>query len=217
MKTAIIILARGQYSKRIPYKPLVDFMGKPLIEWTLSITDQLPYDTYVYTDMDEIKNVCKKYSCNVRDKILESEEGLHRTQEELQEYNKEIQADIIILMQVTSPLRDINKIQEWIKKFHLGLYDCGIAAYRLEDGFYYNEHGLRMNYYINERAYNQDKAFKQVLYKETGSFYIFKAEQISKNHITDTHNLVIFEDPYNIDINTYQDLERARAELCAQE
>lgn len=213
-KVAIIILARGKYSKRIPYKPLTMFCGKPLINWTLDITNQLPYDAYVYTDMEEIKKICKKYKCFVRDKLYENEEGIHKTKEEIIEYNKEIEADIIILMQITSPIREIELVKEWIKQFLKSNSECGIAAYKLQDGFYYDDYGFPYNYDQQKRKYNQNFSIKEDVYKETGSFYIFNFEQIHKNHFTNSDEILIFEDPYNVDINTYQDIEIAKELLC---
>jgi CMP-N-acetylneuraminic acid synthetase len=218
LKVAIIVLARGKFSKRIPHKPMTLLMGKPLIEWTLEITDQLPYETHVYTDMKEIKKVCMDHKCFIHDKLFESEDGTHKTKEEIIAYNKEINADTIILLQVTSPFRKIELIKKWIARFHMSNCNVGFAAYKLEDGYYYYDDGDSINYVENERTYNQNSFRKDELFKETGSFYIFKIEQIYLNHFMDTgeHRKMIFEDPYNIDINTFQDLERAKRVLCEQ-
>lgn len=204
MHIAIVILARGRYSKRIKNKPLVKINKKTLIEYTLDVCDYLEYPIWVYTDLDKVKKICKKYKVNVRDKKYESETGAHQTTRELKEYNNEIQADVIILLQVTSPFRNIKKVKEWIQDFNSNNYDCGLAAYK-DTGFYYEDN--KPLYNIKERDYNS-KEIKS-LYKETGSFYIFKVSQLDKNHITNG-KIKIYEDIYNIDINTQEDLRRAK-------
>jgi CMP-N-acetylneuraminic acid synthetase len=222
MKVVIMVLARGKYSKRIPHKPLTMFCGKPLIDWTLEICDQLPHAAYVYTDMDEIKERCKIFSVHVRDKKYESETGIHETQKEIIEYNKELEADVIILLQVTSPLRKIELVKKWIEQFLKSDEACGIAAHELDDAYYYYKNGVTVNFYPENRTYNQDKSKKDKIYRETGSFYIFKFNQIHKNHFTspyvstNKYGIMIFKDPYNIDINTYQDIEIANEILCKE-
>ena len=210
-KIATVILARGKYSKRIPHKPLADCGGKKLIEHTLDFALSLPYPTYVYTDMEEIKNICARYLVPVRDKLYENKNGLHRTGEELQKYNEEIGADVLILLQVTSPVRDVNLAKEWVRDFLLSGMDCGIAVHK-EDGYFYEINSTAVNYSRQDRRYNDNTNVKTPLYRETGSFYIFHKRQIDKNHITNGQ-VILFEDPYDIDINTPEDLKKAEAYL----
>ena len=44
MKTIAVIPARGG-SKRIPHKNIMDFMGKPLIAWTIEAAKNPAYST----------------------------------------------------------------------------------------------------------------------------------------------------------------------------
>lgn len=205
-KIAVIILARGKYSKRIPQKPLAILKGKTLIEHTLDFAIQFPYPVWIYTDLDEIKNICNTYvNVNVRDKKYETPDGIHRTSKEILEYNKEIQADIFILLQVTSPFRDIENAKIWIDDFLGSECDCGFAGYKIPGYFYINDI-FPINYVKDKRTYNEGNYC--CLTKETGSFYIFRKEQLQKNHFMNG-NLLFFEDLYNIDINTIEDLKKA--------
>lgn len=209
-KIATVILARCKYSKRIPKKILTKINGETLIEHTVKHALKLRYPIYVYTDYGDVVRKIKKYNVNIRKKLYDDESGTHRTDEELKKYNEEIQADVLILLQATSPYRNIGKVEKWIEEFVYSKADCGIAAYKLEDGFYYNISGKAYNYKKQYRKYNQKESIKENVYKETGSFYIFKIKQIDKNHITNTNKLMIFEDPYNIDINTIEDLKKIK-------
>lgn len=199
----IFVLCRGKYSKRIRKKPLSRINGKTLVEYTLDVCKQLPYETFLFTDLQEVKNIASIYDVNIREKVYESPIGTHRTKEEIIFYNEKIGADIIILLQVTSPFRDIEKVKEWIHDFMNSDYDCGIAAYR-QDGFFYQKEAL---YNLKSRDYNSNGM--RPVFKETGSFYIFRFGNIKKNHFING-KIKIYEDPYDIDINTIEDLEKAR-------
>lgn len=207
-KIAVIILARKN-SKRFPGKMLYVLRDLHLYEYTILSTLTLGYPVYFYTDCEIMtEEVLRKYpSVNVRGKKYESNDDnhIHKTNLEIQEYNKEIGADIIINMQCTSPLRKNELLPEWVKQFINGNYDCGFAACKLLPGLYYSG-GKEINIDVAQRNYNMN--YKTDVYKETGSFYIFKAEQIYKNHFMNTDKRIMFEDPYDIDINTIDDIRR---------
>lgn len=204
MKIVLVLLARIG-SKRIPKKPLTTLGGKPLIEWTLETMARFSYPSYVFTDSQEIWDLVLKYNLNPREKILENKEGKHYTSEELQHYNKEMKADVIVLFQLTSPFRDVEMIDEWINNFQYYNVNCALTVYPVKDIFY-NKDGERV--FPIHRGYQNNN----ILYKETGSLYIFEKKQIEKNHLTDgTRKLLI--DSYNFDIDTYDDLQRAELYL----
>lgn len=204
MKIAMVILAR-KGSIRIPDKNIRLFAGKPLIEYTLEFIQNFEYEKYIYTDSDEIKEISKKYNVNIRNKKFENEKGIHNTRKELIEYNKEIKADVIILLQATSPLRNIELSQIWIDEFLEYDFDCGISAYPLENRYLYDKNGI-INYDVKERDYNG--CIKQPIYIENGSFYIFKKEQLKKRHIVNGKIMICF-DKYNIDLDSVKDWEKA--------
>lgn len=201
-KIAVVCLARAG-SRRIKNKNSKKFCGKPLIEWTLEIMNQLPYENYLFTDCDKIKKICKKYpDIIVRDKEYENKEGIHHTELELRSYNKTIGADVMILLQPTSPFRDIGKVKEWIEIFMHNFDDIGIATYKFNK-YLYDQYGGKINFFPLARNYSNAKKIKQ--YYETGSFYIFRTYQLDKNHITNSTKLIPFTDKYEIDLDTEED------------
>jgi len=206
MRVAIIILARGG-SKRIPKKNIVSFKNKPLICWTITDAIALGCPIYVFTDMPEIRDICKNYPVKVREKLFENENGIHETGKELVEYNKEIGAEHLILLQATSPVRDVALMDDWIMRYLNGNYDAGFAAHKLKPAFYYDESATSLNFFDGDRNYNSN--VKGAIYRETGSFYIFRASQAEKNHILNTNNRIIFDDPYQNDIDNLADLVEA--------
>jgi CMP-N-acetylneuraminic acid synthetase len=204
-KIVVVCLARAG-SKRIKNKNSKKFCGKPLIEWTLDIMNQLEYEKYIFTDCNKIKKICEKYpDITVRDKQYENNEGIHHTELELKEYNKIIGADVMILLQPTSPLRDINKIKEWIEIFLYNNDDIGLSTVRF-DKYLYDQYGGKVNFMPLRRNYNCNKRINQ--YVENGSFYIFKTHMIDKNHITNSTKLIPFVDRYDLDLDSKEQWEK---------
>jgi len=208
---ATIILAR-KGSKQIPKKNIILFKGKPLIEWTIIDALAIGYPIWLFTDMKEIREICKKYpKVNIREKMYENKEGIHHTDKEILKYNEEIQGEHIILLQATSPIRNVNLIKEWINAYINGNFDVGFTAFKMQPEYYYKKNGNEINYDNNKRTYNGCE--KQNIYKETGSFYIFKTEILYnciKNHFMNTVNKILFEDPYNIDIDNPEDIRKEK-------
>ena len=118
VKVLAIIPARGG-SKRILNKNIRDFCGKPLIAYTIEQAKAHPKITRVIVDTDslEIASVAKKYGAEVpflrpaylaSDKASVNDAMLHI----LSRLNKEerYEPDSIVLLQTTSPLREISDI-----------------------------------------------------------------------------------------------------------
>lgn len=200
MKIVSILLARTNFCKRIPKKPLAILGGRYLVEYTLHHMSMLPYPGYVFSDSEDVRVLAEQFKLNSGEKILENKNGIHYTSQELKYYNQSINADIIVLFQCTSPFRDMELVKEWIEKFPYWGVNCALTVRPIKLNLYLKD-GSRI-FPIN-RSYNN-----QELYKETGSIYIFSKNQIEKNHITDGTRKLL-NDPYNFDIDTYDDLDRA--------
>ena len=123
MKIISIIPARGG-SKSLPKKNLVDFLGVPLINKTIeqSISSLNVQRTIVSTDDKEIKEQVLKYDIEVIDRP-ENISGDEATTEsamihvlDVLKENENYIPDIVVLLQVTSPLRKKKDIK---KKFNL--------------------------------------------------------------------------------------------------
>jgi N-acylneuraminate cytidylyltransferase len=200
MKIAFFLLAR-KGSKRIPNKNIKFFCGKPLIEYTLDFMKKFPYESHVFTDSKAIEQLCIRHLIRVHGKKYENKEGIHYTREELIFYNEKIKADILILLQATSPLRDRDIFCETINIFISNKkYDICFSVNKIEK-ILYNENGRRL---IKNRDYNN----KNYYYAENGSFYIFRKRQLEKRHITNGKKMLC-EDKYDIDLDTLEDWKKA--------
>jgi CMP-N-acetylneuraminic acid synthetase len=210
MKVVCVCLARIG-SKRLPKKLLKPFAGKELIRYTFDTMKELQkndIDCYVYSDSQEIRDIAKEYNINDRAKLFENKEGKHHTAKELIEYNNEYNADIIILLQGTSPFRYSEIIMIGVNRIKKKFCDCIFSGHLIKNRFCYLEPDIA-NFNRENRDFNGSKNLKlNNLWIETGSFYIFNKKQLKKKHITCGEMLAI-EDKYNIDIDTIEDFNKA--------
>ena len=110
MNTICIIPARGG-SKRIPKKNIKDFLGKPLIAYSieLALKSNLFDDIYVTTDDEQISNISKQYGAkvisrpsNLADDFSSSGEAVNDAIKQLKIQN--IKFDYVCTIYATAPL-----------------------------------------------------------------------------------------------------------------
>jgi CMP-N-acetylneuraminic acid synthetase len=106
-------------SERVPKKNIKLFRGKPLIYYTIEAAAKSKYlnDFFVSTDGKEIADIAAKYGARV----------INRPSQYAQDHSPSIdvvihtltieKADIVVLLQPTSPLRTEHDIDEAIKIF----------------------------------------------------------------------------------------------------
>ncbi|MFH2106781.1 MAG: acylneuraminate cytidylyltransferase family protein [Candidatus Micrarchaeota archaeon] len=113
-----IIPARGG-SKGIPRKNMKMIAGKPLIAWSIgSAKESKLLDKFVVSTEDkEIADVSRKYGAEVVDRPKELASDTAMTLPVLQQVLQKIDADIVVLLQPTSPMRSKGLIDRCIKQF----------------------------------------------------------------------------------------------------
>ncbi len=110
--------ARGG-SKGIPHKNIKELCGKPLIAWTIEAATQSKLlNRYVVSTEDErIAKISKKYGAETIARPPELATDEASTLSVLQDVLRRINADIIVLLQATSPIRNPGLIDYCIKRF----------------------------------------------------------------------------------------------------
>jgi len=110
--------ARGG-SKDLPRKNIKMLCGKPLIAWTIEAAKQSKLlDRYVVsTEDDEIAEVARKYRAEVIPRPPELATDEASTLSVLQNMLKKVKADVVVLLQATSPIRNPGLIDYCIKRF----------------------------------------------------------------------------------------------------
>ena len=130
--------ARGR-SKGIPNKNIKELCGKPLIAWTIEAARQSKLlDRYIVSTEDEkIAEISREYGAEVVERPPELATDEASTLSVLQDVLKRIDADTVVVLQATSPIRNPDLIDNCIKRF------LGKNADSLATGFIckYQEYG----------------------------------------------------------------------------
>lgn len=110
--------ARGG-SKTIPHKNIKLIAGKPLIAWTIEAAQQskLLNHYIVSTEDVEIATIARAWGAEAIDRPIELATDEATTLSVLQHLLTKIPADIVVLLQCTSPVRDNDLIDVCIQKF----------------------------------------------------------------------------------------------------
>jgi CMP-N-acetylneuraminic acid synthetase len=155
-----LIPARGG-SKGIPRKNIRPLFGKPLIAWSIEAAKEskLLDAVAVSTDDEEIVAVARKHGADVivRPKELATDEAT--TLSVMQHALRVKPADVLVLLQPTSPIRDRGLIDECIRRFQNANADslatgfnCTYVEYgknelRRQDiaGFFYDDGNVYIN------------------------------------------------------------------------
>lgn len=221
MKIAIIP-ARGG-SKRIKNKNIVDFLGKPLIYYSLQVAKEsgLFDQIHVSTDSEEIKDAVESLGFSVdfmRDPVLADDYvgTLPVVRWVLQTYQKrQHHYDDVCLILPTAPLiepddlRNSYQLFESLEKKHSIL---PVASYPapIEWAFYQRESGVLDACQPNMfQVRSQDLEKK---YFDSGTFVWFSKEHVLSDALAGDEGFAAYVlDRYKaIDINDMEDLEFAR-------
>ena len=190
-KIVSVILARGG-SKGIPQKNIVDINGQPLISYTIetSINSNVS-KTWVSTDDDEIKSISLKYGAKVLDRPLKYATDISKSEDALLHFANNVDFDILVFIQPTSPLLKPKYINEGIKM--IDQYDSVFSVYKEHWLPRWSKDIKPINWDINNRPRRQDKNEQ---YVENGAFYITKKENLIKSNLRYSGNIGIVEMPF---------------------
>ena len=190
-KIVSVILARGG-SKGIPQKNIVDINGQPLISYTIetSINSNVS-KTWVSTDNDEIKSISLKYGAKVLDRPLKYATDISKSEDALLHFANNVDFDILVFIQPTSPLLKPKYINEGIKM--IDQYDSVFSVYKEHWLPRWSKDIKPINWDINNRPRRQDKNEQ---YVENGAFYITTKENLIKSNLRYSGNIGIVEMPF---------------------
>lgn len=187
MNIVAIILARGG-SKGIPKKNIINFCGEPLINWSIKQAKNTKNisSVWVSSDNEEILEIAKTEKVEIikRPKKISTDKSsselgwIHA----INEIEKKQKIDLVVALQVTSPIRESKDLEKAIRKFRKTNADSMFACSKLEDFFVWEKKKAKyssLNYNYKNRKRRQ-KVKEQ--YLENGSFYIFKPEMIKNTN-----------------------------------
>ena len=204
MKKIALILARGG-SKGIPNKNLQLLGGVPLIGYAINSAKYSEVDeVWVSTDSTYIKTISKSLGAKVIDRPDKFATDTSPSEEALLHFAENIDFDLLIFIQPTSPLLKPSHINEGIMMMEN--YDSVLSAY--------NEHWLPRwtlnsvpyNFENNKRSRRQDH---DELFVENGAFYITTKNNLLNSKLRVSGAIGIYEMPLedSFQIDTWDDLK----------
>ena len=173
-KIVALVPLRGG-SKSIPRKNIKPIAGKPLCEWILkTLLGVKEFDrVYVSTEDREIAHITRAISPEIQivDRPLELADDTASAESVMLHFADQIDFDILITAQATSPLTSEQDIKRGLNFFFEGDYDSLLSGVR-EKRFYWTEEECEaspVNYDYKNRPRRQE--FEGWI-MENGAFYI---------------------------------------------
>lgn len=218
MKVLAIIPARGG-SKGILKKNLIDFRGKPLIQWTIDAALNSKYitDVVVSSDDDEILEEAKKNKNVINLKRpKELAEDNSRTEPVLLhvlENLKDNKYDYLIILQPTSPLRTFDDIDLAFNKLKESKANSLISVCDIEHhpykSFKIDKKGFLQGIINNDFPFTPRQELPKT-YRANGAIYIIKVKEFLLSEKLLTSSTTYFEmfKGNSLDIDTLEDIKR---------
>lgn len=183
--------ARGG-SKGLPRKNLRPLLGRPLLAWTIDAArDSQLLDRFVVSTEDaEIAQVSRELGTDVLPRPASLATDDATTLSVLQHAAREIPADIVVLLQPTSPVRDAGLVDRCIRRFQ------ETGADSLATGFLcpYTEYASDRS----ERGRQQIEGF----FYDDGNVYVMRADLLRKGDRYGTRiERILLDKEQNVDID----------------
>jgi pseudaminic acid cytidylyltransferase len=189
MANLCIIPARGG-SKRIPRKNIKDFLGKPIIAYSIEVALQsgLFDEVMVSTDDVEIANIASIFGASVPFmRSIENSTDYATTMSVIEEViknykeKKEVEYQYVCCIYPTAPLIRNNDLHEGIKKIIKNNFTCVFPivnfGYPVWRGLEITDHG-KINMIWPEMANSRSQDLKKV-YHDAGQWYWFNTDHLN--------------------------------------
>jgi len=220
-KILSIIPARGG-SKGLPRKNVLEIAGKPLVVWSIeaSINSKCISKTVVSSDDEEILSVSKKAGAYCLKRPQEYASDTASSEVVVEHVLKTIDEkfDYVVLLQPTSPLRDVQDIDEAFEKLFNEDASALISVKEIDNkvlkAFKENKNGYIEGISNNEFPFMRRQDLPKT-YISNGAIYIIHVEQFLKNNSFFTNQTIPFvmNDVKSLDIDTIDDFESVQNHL----
>ena len=216
MKKLVIFITARKHSKRLKNKNILKLGSKKLVERTINFAKRLVKDDCIFltTDSEIAKKIGNKNSIIVPwlrpkylsdNKVSSARVVLHA----LKWYENKIdKTKAILLLQPTTPYRNINFFKNAIRKFFKNPNKNLVSVSLQRDNCTYNLKSLFKNKVLN--------GLSEKKYVLNGSMYLISSKEFKrkKKFITTTSiGVPILEEKFKIDIDYLKDLKKAKKYL----
>ena len=221
MKTIAIIPARGG-SKRIPQKNVMDFMGRPLIAWTIEAAKESGvFDRIVVsTDDVEIAQVAARHGIEVpflrkdaNDDMAPVSLATISAVKQAQEYWHE-EYDVVIQLMANCPTRGSKEIAQSFDHFKSGKANFQLSCFKF--GWMNPWWAAKLDQNSRPESIFPDALKKRSqdlpdLYCPTGAVWIARTRQLlqDKSFYGQGHTFHSLDWKFAVDIDNYEDVEFA--------
>ncbi len=220
-----VIPARGG-SKRLPGKNIREFAGLPLLAWTIRAGLRSDYidRIIVSTDNEDIKNISLKHGAEVPflrpDNLATDQSSSYDLVAHSLKYYQSlnINYDLIVLLQPTSPLRNHGHINRAFKLLQKKRGDSIISVSKTNET---NRHTVVVDenhcvkYFFDDGAYEgKVNGNMEERYSLNGAIYIIDTEKLlAQESLFLQENIYAFfmEEESSVDIDTLVDFEYAQS------
>tara|TARA_B100000886_G_scaffold340036_1_gene307580 strand:+ start:7279 stop:7980 length:702 start_codon:yes stop_codon:yes gene_type:complete len=201
-------------SKGFPNKNIIPLKGIPLYKHSLFQSQRIIPKTLISTDIEMVLKERNQENIIVlrRPKQLcgDSIQMKEVLIDIFQKHEKDLSESIIILLQVTSPLRQDKDIKNAIKMYQTGKYSMIMSVTEtdssiLKCGFVDDSKFINLK---NENYTFSNRQELPKIYKPNGAIYIFSTKDFmkEKNFPHNSIGAYFMPSEYSIDIDTKQDL-----------
>lgn len=214
-KNLCIIPARGG-SKRIPRKNIKEFLGKPIIAYSIetAIKSGLFDEVMVSTDDQEIADVAKSYGALVP--FMRSPENaddyavtIDVVHEVLQEYaEQKISFENVCIIYPTAPFVSKERLEEGFNNLQKGLASLPVTEFSFPvwRSFKIEDNKLKYQWPEFEKSRSQDL---EKLYHDAGQWYWIKCKELKETLIPRDTIPIVLNNIEVQDIDTPEDWKLA--------
>jgi CMP-N-acetylneuraminic acid synthetase len=222
-KILALIPARGG-SKGIPNKNIRMLNGKPLIAWTIDQAKSSQYidNVIVSTDSQEIAHVAKDLGVGISLRPNHLATDTARTMDVVLYTLETFKADILVLLQPTSPLRTADHIKAALDLYINKKAKAVVSVAEVEHPPYWMNvlpsDGCMKDFLTDNGLGHQRQDFPKY-YRLTGAIYVAESEMLKqeKTFMTkDTYAYIMPQD-CSVDIDTLFDFKIAEFLMRDQE
>ena len=213
-----IIPARGG-SKRLPRKNILDLCGKPLISWSIEAALKSKYisKVVVSSDDEEILNISSNFGADIIKRPYELANDTATTFDTVKHTIDNFENyDYIVLLQPTSPLRNVKHIDEAIELLEEKQADAIVSVCEMDHSPLWSNtlpKDGNMNNFLRDEVLNKRSQDLEKYYRVNGAVYICKTDKLLENKsffLKDNIFAYIMDKKNSIDIDEEIDFEIAK-------
>jgi CMP-N-acetylneuraminic acid synthetase len=223
MKIIAVIPARGG-SKRIPKKNIIDFMGKPILAWTIEAAKKSKiFDRIILsTDSEEIASVGREFGVDVpflrtdkSDDISPVTEATIVAVKQAERFYNE-KYDIVVQLMANAPLRNENDIRNHFNYFIDSKSDFQISSFKfgwMNPWWSFKQNQDGTSEWMLKEGINKRSQDLEDLYCPTGVIWIAQVDKLieSNTFYGPGYKFCEIDWKHAVDIDNYEDLEFANA------